>query len=66
MKKVKLPRKRKKEYIKINGFGNYLTLTILGELLQEENRKYANRYYSYTECPPSKIYPNGVKPIKRW
>ena len=49
--KIKLPRKRKKAFIKKNGRGNYVGMTIFGELLQEEGIRYAGRYYTYTNNP---------------
>lgn len=66
MKKVKLPRKRKKAYIKANGMINYIALTVLGEIFQEEGKNNCDRYYTYSECTPTCEYPNGFKPTKRW
>ncbi len=45
--KIKLPRKRKKAYIKAKGKSNYLGIQILGELLSETGSKHADRFYSY-------------------
>ena len=66
MKKVKLPRKRKKAFINAKGRSNYIGISIFGELLQGESRKHADRYYSYGECVPTRKCPNGLKIIKRW
>lgn len=37
MKKIKLPRKRKKEFIKVLGKSNYLAFQILNEVLNKTN-----------------------------
>ena len=71
MKKVKLPRKRKKAYIKANGKSNYLALQILGELLFEEGQKHANRFYTFRgiKTPKERKRPdfkNGYVIEKRW
>ena len=70
-RKIKLPRKRKKAYLKVNGKSNYLGLQILGELLCEEGVKHADRFYTYraiktpNECKRLD-HKNGYVIEKRW
>ena len=45
MKKIKLPRKRKKAYIKAYSRSEYHMHRILGEVLSEEDRTLADRFY---------------------
>lgn len=45
--KVKLPRKRKKKYIKENGLISYIGCQITAEILFEDGRKDWNRFYKY-------------------
>lgn len=71
MKKVKLPRKRKKAFIKAYGRAEYYGQQILGELLFEEGRKHANRFYTYRgiKTPKERKRPdfkNGYVIEKRW
>lgn len=70
-KKIKLPRKRKKAYIKAKGKSNYLGLQIVGELLVADGIKHANRFYSYRPIKSEKEmnrpdYKNGFIIEKRW
>lgn len=70
-KKVKLPRKRKKAFIKAYSRADYLSLKILGELLFEEGQKNANRFYTYREVKTPKErkrrdFKNGYVIEKRW
>ena len=66
-KKVKLPRKRKKAYMKAHSRADYMGLQILGEILAEEGRKNGDRFYTVKGgYKPTKQNPNGYKPIKRW
>lgn len=69
--KIKLPRKRKKAYIKANGKSNYLGLQLVGELLADCGKKHANRFYSYREVKNDKEckrpdYKSGYVIEKRW
>ena len=66
MKKIKLPRKRKKEFIKENGKMKYMTSVILGEVLMEENKKHYDRFYKIIRVKTTKSYPSGFKILKRW
>lgn len=43
--KIKLPRKRKKAYIKAHGFQEYVAATIIAEILYEENPVKKNTKY---------------------
>ena len=61
MKKVKLPRKRKKAYIKARGKSNYLGLQLLSEVLSEQGKKNADRFYTYDRCEATRKNPNGYK-----
>jgi len=45
MKKVKLPRRRKKAYIKTNGRQNYYSNQIIGEILCEKDDTKKNRSF---------------------
>lgn len=68
MSKIKLPRKRKKAYIKAKGKPNYIGLQILIEMLFEEGRG-NNRFYSYRECKTKAEYnnsKNGYTIAKKW
>ena len=64
--KIKLPRKRKKAFIKALGRGEYIAARILGDLLREDGRKHAERFYQYKECVASREHPQGYKIAKRW
>lgn len=66
MNKIKLPRKRKKAFIKSHKKGDYMMLVILGEILMEEGRPNSDRFYTYSPCKPTRQHPNGFKPTKRW
>ena len=66
MKKIKLPRKRKKNYLKNHRITDYMALIILSEILFETGKKHYDRFYTYAKCNSSKQFPNGLKPIKRW
>ena len=68
-KNIKLPRKRKKTFIKAHSKMEYMVAKILGEILHEENRRHADRFYSYRECitrTEYRAFPNGYYPVKRW
>jgi hypothetical protein len=45
--KIKLPRRRKKRYIKKHGAGNYIENVIINEILREEGKNCAERFYCY-------------------
>jgi hypothetical protein len=47
MNKIKLPRKRKKAYIKRFGAVSYFGVRITSEILAEENVKAANKFPKY-------------------
>ena len=66
MKKVKLPRKRKKAFIKGKSRSDYLTAIIMGELLVELGLKHGGRFYSHEHCKTTKEHINGIKIKKRW
>lgn len=70
MVNIKLPRKRKKAYIKARGRNDYLTTTLINEVLVEEKEvrlEYnITRYYTFKKCKPTKLYRNGFKPVKKW
>jgi len=66
MKKIKLPRKRKKAFKRAHQRDEYFMQQILGEILFEEGRPRADRFYDYIECRPTKEFTGGYKPIKRW
>ena len=70
MKKIKLPRKRKKAYKKVNQKNSYMMVKILAEILVEEGKKYGDRFY---ELRLKKKGENGFEPFnngyvvtKRW
>ena len=68
MTKVKLPRKRKKAYIKANSRSDYRMLQLVIELLMEEGKS-NDRFYQYGQ-PKTKAQRlqsvNGLFIIKRW
>ncbi len=71
MLKIKLPRKRKKAYIKAKSRSDYNLLRILGEVLSAENVKNAERFYAYRGIRTPKErkrpdYKNGYVIEKRW
>lgn len=69
MKKIKLPRKRKKAFKKAHDRHEYMMAQILGEILQEENRPHAERFYSYRKAKTKEEYRsshNGMVVTKRW
>jgi len=66
MKNIKLPRKRKKLYLKSHSKIDYIAFQILGEVFYEEGIANYDRLYKYSEVTPTREYPNGLKPIKRW
>jgi hypothetical protein len=43
--KIKLPRKRKKAFIKARGWGDYMAVTIINEILCEDENCNKNRSY---------------------
>lgn len=70
MKKIKLPRKRKKAFKKSKQKTTYLAMRILGEILVEEGNKYGARFY---ELRMKKRGEKGFEPfnnghivVKRW
>ena len=68
MTKVKLPRKRKKAYIKAKGRAEYFGLQICIEMLLEVGRG-NNRFYTYREAKTDKEFrfsKNGYIITKRW
>jgi hypothetical protein len=72
MSKIKLPRKRKKEYIKQKSRSDYYMVVILAEILVEEERKFGDRFYEL-RIPTrndigkkNNVYPNGNIIVKRW
>jgi hypothetical protein len=72
MSKIKLPRKRKKEYIKQKSRGDYYMTRILSEILVEEERKFGDRFYELrvprkNDSKTNNRYPyNGYVIVKRW
>ena len=71
MKKIKLPRKRKKAYIKAISKNDYNMLRIVGEVLFEEGAKHAERFYTFRDIKTPKErkrsdYKNGYVIEKRW
>jgi hypothetical protein len=66
MKKIKLPRRRKKAFKNTHGRDDYMMIQILGEILFEEGRPRAERFYDFVKCKPTREFPGGYKPIKRW
>ena len=70
MKKIKLPRKRKKNYKKNKPKNSYMMVKILAEILVEEGKKYGDRFY---ELQMKKKGQKGFEPFdngnivtKRW
>lgn len=66
MKKIKLPRKRKKRYLKLNDRDSYLVVRILGEILQEEGGIHSDRFYHIEKVKASKEHPNGFMKTFRY
>jgi hypothetical protein len=67
MKKVKLPRKRKKAFIKAKGKGEYIASKILGEILLEEGRINGDRFYTFGKpCKPRENNKFHYEILKRW
>lgn len=70
MKKIKLPRKRKKAYKKSKNKNSYLMMKILMEVLVEEGKKYGNRFYELELAKKGdkrfQPYKNGYVATKRW
>lgn len=73
MKKVKLPRKRKKAFIKDHAKGTYMMHIIMSELLLEENNNPLNRrFYKVRNFRKGEIknknlsFTNGYKIIKKY
>jgi hypothetical protein len=60
MKKIKLPRKRKKRLIKAIGSTNYMGAQIVNEILSEEGRKDAHKF------PIFKVERNRVIILGYW
>jgi hypothetical protein len=69
MKDIKLPRKRKKAFIKSNGKNEYITAVILGEVLFEGGRLNADRFYKLRQAKTKAEYRrshNGMLIIGKW
>tara|TARA_R110002020_G_scaffold27756_5_gene89332 strand:+ start:1146 stop:1358 length:213 start_codon:yes stop_codon:yes gene_type:complete len=70
MKKVKLPRKRKKAYKKSKSKSTYLTVKLLKDILFEELGKYYDRFYELQIKKKGEKgfdpYNNGYLVTKRW
>jgi hypothetical protein len=70
MRKVKLPRKRKKAYKKSKPQNSYMMMKILNEILVEEGVKYGDRFYELVIKKKGdnrfSPYNNGYVVIKRW
>ncbi len=71
MKKIKLPRKRKKAYIKAKSKSDYNMLRIVGEVLFEDGMEHAERFYTFRgiKTPQERKrpdYKNGYVIEKRW
>ena len=64
--KIKLPRKRKKAYLKTNSRLDYIEDTLIAKVLRKDGRLHANRYYEHVNVRRSEIHPNGLKIVKRW
>ena len=72
MSKIKLPRKRKKEFIKQKSRSDYYMAKILGEIYVEEGRKFGDRFYDLrtpkrSDSKTNNRYPhNSYVIVKRW
>lgn len=70
MKKVKLPRKRKKAFKNSKPQGAYMMAKILAEILVEEERVYADRFYELVSRKRGdkrfSPFNNGYVVSKRW
>jgi|TARA_R110000824_G_scaffold106610_5_gene251999 hypothetical protein len=70
MRKIKLPRKRKKAYKKSKPQNSYIMIKILAEILVEEGRKYGDRFYELEIKKRGdkrfEPYNNGYAATKRW
>jgi hypothetical protein len=71
MAKIKLPRKRKKAYIKAKSRSDYKTLRVVIEILFEEDVKNTNKFYHYRDVRTPKErkrpdYKNGYVIEKKW
>ena len=70
MKKVKLPRKRKKAYKKSNPKNSYMMVKILAEIQVEEGIKYGDRFYELRIKKRGEKgfqpFQNGYVVVKRW
>lgn len=67
-KKIKLPRKRKKAFIKSHSHTEYLAMQIVGELLLEDGKKWHDRFYDMRRYKTKEEYHKFGEyvPIKRW
>jgi len=70
MRKIKLPRKRKKAYKKIKSQNSYMMIKLLAEVLVEEGKKYGDRFYELQIKKKGQRgfepFNNGYVVIKRW
>jgi hypothetical protein len=72
MSKIKLPRKRKKLFIKEKTRSDYWMAVILAEILVEEERKFGDRFYELrtpkrSDSKTNNRYPyNSNVIVKRW
>lgn len=60
MKKIKLPRKRKKAYLKVHKRTDYMGVQILNEILVETGRKHGSKF------PICKVKNNRVIILGYW
>ena len=60
MKKIKLPRKRKKAYIKARSGDDYFSMTLIGEVNYEDDPQ-----KKYTKYPEFKTDANGILQYNR-
>lgn len=61
MKKIKLPRKRKKAMIKAKGWMGYTSCQVMNEIMYEENP-----IKKWTKFPESKSYRNTYITLFNW
>ena len=70
MRKIKLPRKRKKAYKKSKPQNSYMMVKILAEILVEEGKKYGDRFYELQIRKRGQKgfepFENGYVVTKRW
>jgi len=70
MRKIKLPRKRKKAYKKSKPQNSYMMAKILAEILVEEGKKYGDRFYELQIKKKGQKafepFENGYVVTKRW